>query len=113
MYFYEEMGNPPTDEHTIDRFPDNNGGYWCGKCDECLSIGHHFNCRWATRVEQMRNMRANRLIAHDGLTMCITAWGELTKIHPVTIGNRIDNLGWSIQRALSTPGQKEYKRDGL
>lgn len=44
---------------TVDRI-DNNGGYWCGRCVECLKAGRVSNLRWATRSEQAFNQRRSR-----------------------------------------------------
>lgn len=52
--FRQDLGDRPKGL-TIDRI-DNNGGYWCGRCDDCVSKGRPFNCRWA----DMKTQAANR-----------------------------------------------------
>lgn len=84
--FYSDMGDPPSDAHTIER-RDNDGGYTPE------------NCMWATRQEQSNNKRSNRLVTYGGQTLTITQWARELGIPPMTIHNRIKR-GWSIQDAL-------------
>ena len=88
--FLEDMGEPPTEKHSIDRI-DNNLGY----CKE--------NCRWATRKEQQRNTRRNHMISFHGKIQCLAAWAEELNINYSTLSSRIFILGWSVEKAFTTP----------
>ena len=58
--------------------------------------------RWATRSEQMRNTRRSRFITAFGETRNLIEWANLKQISPQAIRGRLA-LGWSPERALSTP----------
>lgn len=87
--FFEDMGDRPSKEHTIDRI-DNSKGY------------SPDNCKWATRKEQSRNRRSNRIVNHNGKSQTVTEWSEELGISYGAILARL-NRGWSTEKALTTP----------
>ncbi len=91
MSFYNwAIANGYKENLTIDRI-DVNGNY------------EPNNCRWATRKEQMNNMRTNRLLTYKGITKNISEWAKEYKIPYDVLQNRITKHGWSIERALTQP----------
>jgi hypothetical protein len=56
LNFVADMGERP-DGMTLDRI-NVEGGYWCGRCPECIRLGNPANCRWATAGQQARNKRS-------------------------------------------------------
>ena len=85
--FLEDMGEPSTNKHSIDRI-DNDKGYY------------KENCKWSNQKEQCRNKRNNHLITYKNQTKCISEWAEITGIKRKTIEKRI-KYGWSIEKTLT------------
>lgn len=85
--FFAHAGRRPSADHSLDRI-DNGLGYIPG------------NVRWATRSEQQRNTRHNRMLTHGGRTQCLSAWAEEIGISKKTLHMRLSK-GWSVARALT------------
>jgi hypothetical protein len=62
------------------------------------------NCRWATRGEQARNTRQNRIYTAFGETKCAFDWARdpRCKVPHTTLRNRLTR-GWTFVDALTTP----------
>lgn len=88
--FYEDMAPRPSVRHQLDRI-DNNGPY------------SPENCRWVTRVENGNNKRNNTLVEWRGEVLTVPEWARRLGINQGTLQSRLDRLGWSVERALSTP----------
>lgn len=86
--FIECVGRRPSDKHELDRYPDNNGNYEPG------------NVRWATRQEQCRNTRRNRIVRYDGRDWCVIELAEHLGINRNTIIKRL-NSGFPIDRVVA------------
>lgn len=106
--FVEDIGQRPAPDLSLDRI-DNDGHYSCGSCAECLANGWPLNVRWATATEQSRNRRIVKRLTHDGLTLTLPEWAELTGLPWKLLHQRL-SLDWSPARTLTQPHRK---RTGL
>ena len=61
------------------------------------------NCRWTDMKTQANNKRSNHVLEHNGERHTLTEWSEITGLSVGTIEARLRLLGWSIERALTTP----------
>ena len=73
----EECGLRPRQQHSVDRWPDNNSGYKPG------------NIRWATKAEQAANRRSTKAVNIDGVEVSRPALACAAGLRPATLGARI------------------------
>lgn len=90
--FYADMGPRPSPKHSIDRI-DSDGPYAPN------------NCRWVLGKVQHRNRRNNRILKVGGVSCPVAEWAERTGIPASAIYGRI-HIGWSDERAVTTPLRK-------
>jgi hypothetical protein len=95
--FYNDMGEPPAKNYSIERI-NNNKGY------------NKENCRWATKEEQANNKRTSHKLEYEGRIMTVKQWSEDKGIKYGTLLCRLNNYGWSVERSLTTPTLLKWSR---
>lgn len=88
--FYRDMGPRPTPQHSVER-EKNDEGY------------NKENCRWATKVEQANNTRSNVFYTYNGVARTIAGWCRELGLDQGLVYNRVYGLGWSFEKAITTP----------
>ncbi|HEU4344780.1 MAG TPA: hypothetical protein VFU31_24795 [Candidatus Binatia bacterium] len=91
-HFLADMGRRPSLQHSVERI--NNDGLYSPD-----------NCRWALAKEQTRNARFNRWITFNGRTMILTDWAKEIGIGHNSLAERIDDLKWPLEKALTKPSR--------
>lgn len=85
-----------SDDLTIERI-DYNGDY----CPE--------NCTWADRKAQANNRSYCRMFTYNGKTQNLTQWCEELNLEYKRVHNRIFQLNWSFEKAISAPVNENKK----
>lgn len=98
MRFYEDMGAPPK-------------GYSLDRIDNSLGYGPN-NCRWVPLAKQAQNTRRNRNVEFNGIIACVSEHAKRVGLNPDVVFDRLNKLGWGIDRALSTPKRPCGRRRG-
>lgn len=88
--FLADMGERPSKKHSIER-RNNDRGY------------SPSNCCWALALQQLNNKRTNFRVAFQGRTQTLAEWSRELNMNPCTLRRRLEVLGWSVERALTTP----------
>lgn len=108
-HFIADMGPKPSKLHELDR-ADNDKGYTCGHCDDCVAKGATANCRWVTRKVNDRNRRSSRMVEFRGETRTLVEWCEILSLPYEPMAHRVGS-GWTPERAFTEPVRPK-KQDG-
>lgn len=91
--FKNHIGPRPTPKHSIDR-KDNAIGYMPG------------NVRWVTDLEQAANRKRTAMVEYQGVTQPLSLLARAHGLCPMLVNKRVFRIGWSVERALTTPVQR-------
>lgn len=80
----------PNETYTVERI-DVNGDY----CPD--------NCKWIPIEKQANNRTSCVMISYNGSTKNLTEWCKELGLDYKLVHNRMTKLGWSFEKAISTP----------
>lgn len=93
--FLADMGVPP-EGYSLDRIkPDEDYG--------------PTNCRWVPLTHQAKNTRRNRRVDIGGKTAIVSDHARDRGLKPDVVFDRLNKLGWDVERSLATPVRTSRK----
>lgn len=69
------------------------------------------NCKWIPLSEQPLNTRNTKYITYNGETLPMAEMARKMGLKPDIVQERLKYLGWTVERALTTPPMKFKKRN--
>ncbi len=93
--FLSDVGKRPTAKHQMGRIGDS-GNYEPG------------NCWWQTPLEQGENRKDQVWLEFAGEKLRVKEWAKRLGLHRRSLLSRLSE-GWSIERALTTPAQSQFR----
>lgn len=97
--FLRDVGPRPSREYSLDRFPNKDGNY------------EPNNVRWATKTEQSRNSRRNRILTAFNKTQTLAEWALESSLSRKGLEWRLDH-GVSLEDALTLPRRPRNEPNG-
>lgn len=95
--FLRDMGPRPSPKHQL------------GRIDKASAFSKA-NCQWTTHTGVCRRSLRNRLLEFNGKKMCMAQWADDLGLAYSTLANRLNVLGWTVEKALSTPVDPKLAR---
>lgn len=85
--FFNDMGIRPSKRHSIDRL-NNDQGYFCGHCEECIRNHWQANCQWKNDTEQANNRCNSIKVTYNNRQVSLLELSNETKIPYPTLYQR-------------------------